>query len=126
MRVQRNKTKAQKVCAKDKIYQKRLEFQRLREMVNSLTDEEKQSEVYCGIVALVNKRIERKRLENIKYRASKIAYAKRKRAQQQVYEGNKLREREETTNGLACELDNYHFDIFDRVSVFDSYNIFFY
>jgi hypothetical protein len=118
MRVQRSRlTKAQKDRSKEKIYQKRHEFQQLRELVNSLTEEEKQSEAYCGVVALVCERIERKRLENIKYRDSKIAYAKRKREtllkqkQQEAYVGN---------NKLGdAELDNYHFDIFDRFSVFD-------
>lgn len=109
--------------ARDKLYQKRLEFQKLREMVKSLTEEEKQSDAYCGIVALVNERIEKKRLENLKYRDTKMAYAKRKRemilSKQRIYEENKLREKETTSTLGEEELDKYHFDIFDRFSMFD-------
>lgn len=119
MRVQQNRlSKAQKDRAKEKIYLKRHEYKQLRELVKSLTEEEKQSEAYCGIVALVNERLEKKRLENIKYRYSKLAYAKRKREsllnqQQQVVcvEDNKL---------FDAQLDNCHFDIFDSFSIFDS------
>jgi hypothetical protein len=110
MRVRKNRhTKAQKDRAKEKIYEKRHEFQKLREFVNTLTEEEKQSDEYCGIVALVNERLEKKRLENIKYRECKLAYSRNKREE-------KLKPFD---HALDDELANYHFEIFDRFSMFD-------
>jgi hypothetical protein len=116
----RNKiTKAQKDRAKEKIYEKRHEFQKLREAVKILTEEQKQSEEYRSLVALVNERLEKKRLENMKYRECKLAYSRRKRDEKIKHRMQYDQTQQREDNELAEELANYHFEIFDRFSMFD-------
>lgn len=114
MRKRQNTTKREKDRARDKIYQKRLEFQKLRDFVNSLTEEQKQSGAYRDTVAFVHERLERKRLENIKYRESKLAYSRKKRDEKlkQRMQYDIIQKREVCDHALDEELANYHFDIF--------------